>query len=86
MFAERNLHPDKIAYIGDEESLASLIIAGSGMGLMLEERALQAERKGDVVIWGHEAFSLPLSFVYQEKRKSDPLLQAVLGVLDSVWA
>lgn len=84
-FAQRNLCPRKVVSADDDTVLSNLVIAGAGLGLMLEEKALAAEAAGLVVIWQHAAFPVELSFVYPGTRDEDPIMQAVLSAIRRVW-
>lgn len=84
-FASRNLHPIAVAHTDNERTMSSLVIAGAGMGMMLEAEAEEAEVAGRVVIWPQESFPLTLSFAYLKKRETDPILQATLDGVRMVW-
>ena len=84
-FALRDLHPTATTFTDNVDAMKSLIIAGAGVGLMLEVEARSFAHNGDVCIWENEKFPITLSFAYQKNRLADPLLIALLNGVRQVW-
>ncbi len=86
LFRRHGSTPAKVVEADQESILSSLAMAGAGLGLMREERALRQRELGEVCIWGDVRLETTLRFVYRRKRSDDPLIRAVLDVLSAVWA
>jgi DNA-binding transcriptional LysR family regulator len=84
-FRKHQLEPSTVAVADDESTMKNLVITGVGLGLLLEEDALSAEREGKVVLWRQETFPMELSFVYIRKREHDPVIQAAVRGIELVW-
>jgi len=53
---------------------------------MREDLALERQRAGDICIWDKARLSTTLWFVYLAERAHDPLIQALVEVLQKTWA
>jgi hypothetical protein len=70
--------------IADQEAaLHNLVSSGVGLSLMLSKEAHTA--KDTIFIVQDKAGSVDLSFIYLKKRAEDPLIRAVLRVIQSLW-
>jgi DNA-binding transcriptional LysR family regulator len=85
LFREHGIAAAKVVEADDEFVVGSLVVAGVGIGLMREELALEKARAGEVFLWGHVRLTTPLKFIYPRERASDPVIQALLGLLKDVW-
>ncbi|PID56544.1 LysR family transcriptional regulator [candidate division KSB3 bacterium] len=86
IFQQRQLKiSNTIAVVDQESTLLNLVSAGIGLALLVDEEALSAEESGKVVIWKPERFTIDLCLAYLQEREKDPLLQAVLDGLYTVW-
>jgi hypothetical protein len=52
---------------------------------MVKDEAIAAEQEGRLVIWKKDTLHIDLSFVYLQKRKHDPVIQAILNGMFIVW-
>lgn len=86
IFEKRGLKPLKVAISDDEDTMLTLTSAGLGLTLMEETRARKSADNGEVVIWGKDAFGIPLSFAYLSSRSDDPLIQTIVETLEKIWA
>lgn len=78
--------PAKLVEADQEPVVASLVVSGAGVSLMREDLALERERAGEVCIWDKVRLTTTLWFVYLADRAQDPLIQALLEVLQKTWA
>lgn len=78
--------PAKLVEADQEPVVASLVVSGAGVSLMREDVALERERAGEVCIWDKVRLTTTLWFVYLADRAQDPLIQALLEVLQKTWA
>ena len=85
MFCDECFKASRSIIAEDEATMKSLIIAGAGLGLMLEAEADEMEKEGKITIWPKEKICAEFSFVFLEKRKTDPLIQAMVNSLHKVW-
>ena len=71
----------------DHESVvSSLVASGLGVALIREDVALRMEEAGEVCIWRDARVATTLWFIYQQSREQDPVVRALLDVLDDIWA
>ena len=66
-------------------NLDSLICACCSPTLHEETFRLAAEKAGKAVVWKTETFTIDLCMAYLQKREQEPLLQAVLNSIFTVW-
>lgn len=86
MFKAHGVTPSKVVEADQEPVVASLVVAGAGISLMREDLALERQRAGDICIWDKARLSTTLWFIYLAERAHDPLIQALLEVLQKTWA
>jgi len=82
-FAKHQLHPAQVAVIDQETIIHTMIKAGAGLALLLEEDALK-DRK-NLAVWKEEDLSLQLSIACLESRREEPMLQTLIAVLTGIW-
>lgn len=77
----------RTALVADrEEAIRAFIAAGSGLGFMREDEALEAELSGKVCVWQGDGLPLALSFLTASSRREDPLVRAVLSAVAGMWS
>lgn len=86
LFKRHGILPAQVVLVDQETTIKSMIKAGSGISLLLEQDVRQDERDGNLVIWRKEPFSLPLSIACLKRRKDEPVLRTLFSVLSEVWA
>jgi hypothetical protein len=62
-----------------------LVEAGVGIALVREKEALAAEKLGTVHVVRGIQKTVELNFIYPLEYKTDPLILALLGILDDIW-
>ncbi len=85
IFVERGFRPKLAMTASDEPAILSMIKAGVGLNFMLEEQAGMLAEAGILVVWEHEKFAFPLSFVTLKSSRSDERVQKIKKVIDNVW-
>lgn len=78
--------PSKLVEADQESVVASLVVSGAGISLMREKLALEREQEGEVCVWDKVRLNTTLWFVYLAERAHDPLIRALLEVLQKTWA
>lgn len=73
--------PNNITTSASEELTISLLLSGTGLSLIRDDQAEELLINNEIVIWNQKKFLLPLNFIYQSKRKNDPIIQCLLDVI-----
>lgn len=82
MFKQFGIEPEQIALVDQESTLKSMITAGVGVSLLLKHTVSET----DLAFWQGENLFLTLSISCLTRRKDDPLLQTLFGVLNNrIW-
>ena len=68
-----------------EATLKGLVASGAGLALIREDKALPAEAAGEICLWKKNTYCTGLLFVWRKDRSQDPVLQALLGLVQQVW-
>lgn len=85
LFREHGIEPTKIMEADDEFVVASLVVSGLGLALMREDIALEKATAGEVCLWRDVRLNTTLRFVYLSEREHDPVIRALVDVLNDVW-
>lgn len=85
LFAKHGVSPTKFVEADNESVIANLVESGLGLSLLREAAALEAQRTGQVCLWGGARLSTTLWFVTLEKHSADPAIAALRGVLEETW-
>jgi DNA-binding transcriptional LysR family regulator len=85
LFVERGSSPVTRVEADNEAVIRSLVVAGSGVGLIREDVAMEAAAAGEVVLWGKVRLETTLHFIFRKQREHDPEIWALLDVLHHVW-
>ena len=85
LFREHGVEPTHLIGADDEAVVSSLVVAGVGLALMREDVALQKARAGEVSLWQDTRIDTTLRFIYLRSREHDPLVVALLDVLQRAW-
>lgn len=78
--------PSKLVEADQESVVASLVVSGAGISLMREDLALERQQAGEVCVWDKVRLKTTLWFVYLAERAHDPLIHALVEVLQKTWA
>ncbi len=85
LFKMYGLSPDEVASVDQESTIKTMIKAGVGLSLVLEQDIVQESEQDDYAVWDKEDLSLTLSIACLKRRKDEPRLQALFSVLSRVW-
>jgi DNA-binding transcriptional LysR family regulator len=86
LFKTYGIFPAQVVLVDQETTIMSMIKAGTGISLLLEQDVRQDELDGNLAIWRKEKLSLDLSIACLKRRKDEPVLQKFFSVLSEVWA
>ena len=64
-----------------EDSTNALLRAGAGLAFIRDDEADVMLKKGEIVVWSGDAFSLPLRIAYLKSRKEDPIVKALIETI-----
>lgn len=83
LFAKHGCEPVRTALVNQDDAVVELVRSGAGLGIV---------RAGMLDAAGDSAFELPvpvipipLQFAYARKRANDPVIRALVSVLQDVW-
>jgi len=86
LFRTHGAHPTKLIGADHESVVSSLVASGLGVALIREDVALRMEAAGEICLWRDARVATTLWFIYLQSREQDPVVRALLDVLDDVWA
>lgn len=84
LFKRLGFQPARVIEADSEPVITSLIKAGVGLGLMLEDLAVEADRAGEVVLVKKGRPSTYLQVLHRTGRERDPAIEAILAALPEV--
>ena len=86
VFADTITKPNWITSTTTEDSTIALLRSGVGLAFIRDDEADTMLKKGEIVVWPGEAFSLPLRLAYLKSRNEDPIIKALLAVITDNFA
>ncbi len=81
VFAETKNQPTWVTSSATEDSTATLLRSGVGLAFIRDDEADAMLKKGEIVVWPGEAFTLPLRIAYLKSREEDPVVKALLETI-----
>ena len=81
VFSETKTQPSWVTSSATEDSTIALLRSGVGLAFIRDDEADTLLKKGEIVVWPGEAFTLPLRMAYLESRKEDPVIKALLEII-----
>lgn len=84
-FRRHGLSPQQVALVDQESIIKSMIRAGAGLSLLLEQDAMVDVAAGKLVVWAEEELCLTLSIACLKRRKNEPMLQTLFSILSRIW-
>lgn len=85
MFRARGLSLRTVIEADQESAIINLVQSGVGLGLMREALAVEAAKKGQVVIWEKGKAASMLSLISLASRRSDPIIRTLYSAVQAVW-
>jgi len=86
VFADTKNQPIWITSSATEDSTAALLRSGVGLAFIRDDEADAMLKKGEIVVWSGEAFTLPLGLAYQKSRQEDPVVKALIETIVSKFS
>ena len=84
-FTKRNLKPVKVTIADQEPVVATLVAAGIGLAIMIEDEALAHRDAGQMAVWDEVVGTIDLNFVYSRKREKEAVVGAAIESMQAVW-
>jgi len=81
VFAHTKNQPSMITSSAAEDSTNALMKAGAGLAFIRDDEADIMLKKGEIVVWPGESFSLPLRLAYLRSRKDEPIVKALIETI-----
>jgi DNA-binding transcriptional LysR family regulator len=85
LWREMNITPRKVGECDHLEVILELVMAGVGLALVREERALALQNEGRLTVVPAFRKMTELQFVYPADMAGDPVLNVLLETLVEVW-
>lgn len=85
IFTRKRLNLTHSIVVDDEMTCRSLVRAGVGLALMLENDAREAEKDGVAYIWDKKKFEINLSLAWLGDRKNEPAIKAITTLVRDLW-
>jgi DNA-binding transcriptional LysR family regulator len=85
-FASRDLKPVKVTIADHEPVVATLVAAGVGLAVMIEDEALVSRKAGQAAVWDEVVGTVDLNFVYDRRREKEAVIGAAVDAVKTVWA
>lgn len=84
-FKRHGLSPQEVAVVDQEGIIRSMIKAGAGISLLLEEEVCESATGEGLAVWRGEQLGMTLSVACLKRRKDEPMLQTLFFLLSMVW-
>jgi DNA-binding transcriptional LysR family regulator len=85
VFSQYKVSPNKVALVDQEPSMLDLVKSGVGLSLVRESIALRESHAHGLVIADAVSLNTDLSFISLSKRRKEPAIAAVFGLLQGLW-
>jgi DNA-binding transcriptional LysR family regulator len=85
LFHTHGAKPAKLIGADHEVVVSSLVASGLGVALIRDEAAMHMAAAGEICLWRDARVATTLWFIYLQSREQDPLVRALLDVLEDVW-
>lgn len=84
LFEKYDIQPQQVALVDQESVIKTMIKAGVGISLILEREVLE-EGHEEIAVWDYEELYLKLSIACLQRRKDEPMLQALFSTITKIW-
>ena len=85
LFRSHGIAPAKVVEADDELVVSSLVVSGLGIALMREDLAFEKAAAAEVCLWDGVRLTTTLQFIYPRERERDPVIRALVDLLNGVW-
>lgn len=86
LFADTKNQPAWVTSSATEDSTIAFLRSGVGLAFIRSDEADMLLKKGEIIVWPGEAFSMPLRIAYLKSRKEDPVVKALLEMIVEKFA
>ena len=69
--------PESVISAASEDSINALLRSGVGLAFIRDDEADAMLKKGEIVVWSDESFTLPLGLAHLRSREKDPVVNAL---------
>lgn len=69
--------PELTISAASEDSINALLRSGVGLAFIRDDEADAMLKRGEVVVWPNESFTLPLGLAHLRSRENDPVVKAL---------
>ncbi len=73
--------PKAVTNGASEDSINTLLRTGIGLAFIRDDEADTMLKRGEIVVWPGEAFSLPLRLAFLKSRKEDPIVKVLINLI-----
>jgi len=80
------LKPVKVTMADHEPVVATLVTAGVGLAVMIEDEALVYREAGQAAVWDEIVGTVDLNFIYDRRRAKEAIIGAAVDTVKTVWA
>jgi len=80
------LKPVKVTISDHEPVVATLVTAGVGLAVMIEDEALVYREAGQAAVWDKVVGTVDLNFIYDRRRAKEAVIGAAVDTVKTVWA
>ncbi len=85
IFSDANNQPNWVTDAASENSMNVLLRAGAGLSLVRMDEVEPWLEEG-IHVWSKQSFTLPLKFGYMRSRTKDPVVKALLKIIEEIFA
>jgi DNA-binding transcriptional LysR family regulator len=85
LFQAHGTEPAKLIGADHEAVVSSLVASGLGIALIREDVAERMAAASEICLWGDARVATTLWFIYLQSREHDPVVGALLAVLEDLW-
>lgn len=85
LFIDNDTEPKWVTSSATEDSTIALIKSGVGIAFVRDDEAESLLKNGEIVVYPNESFSLPLRVAFLNSREEDPIINALLEIIEKVF-
>ncbi len=85
LFTKYSIAPAEVARVDQESVIKTMVKAGMGISILLEQDLAKGAWQDDFAIWDEEDLDINLSITCLKRRKDEPMLKILMSVLSGLW-
>lgn len=86
LFKKYDISPEEVANVDQESVIKAMVKAGLGISVLLERDVIEDSWQDHFAVWDKEDLNINLSITCLNRRKDEPLVNALISVLLNVWS